>query len=94
MWDDVLPFDEIEGENALRFGKLFKAIDALTELEEKAAKEQSLVGWVEFLGQLTDEFFPENNETLMDRGRVQKAIRALLVEYAPNSPVNQSFLYG
>ena len=82
MWDEVLPFDEIEGENALRFGKLFKAIDALTELEEKSAKEQSLVGWVEFLAQLTDEFFPENNETLMDRGRVQKAIRALQVEYS------------
>ena len=86
MWDEVLPFDEIEGENALRFGKLFKVIDALTELEEQAAKEQSLVGWVEFLGRLTDEFFPENNETLMDRGRVRKAIRALLVEYSELAP--------
>jgi exodeoxyribonuclease V gamma subunit len=82
IWEGSLPYDEIEGENALRFGKLFKVINALTELEVKAGKEQTLVSWVEFLEKLTDEFFPSNNETLMDRRRVQKAIRALSDEYS------------
>jgi exodeoxyribonuclease V gamma subunit len=83
IWGGTLPFDEVEGENALRFGKLFKVIDILTKLEEIAAKEQTLVSWVEFLGKLTDEFFPSDNETLTDRRRVRKAVMALIDEYAP-----------
>lgn len=80
-WEGSMPYDEIEGENALRFGKLFKVINALTVLEVKAGKELSLIGWFEFLSELTDQFFPSNNETLMDRRRVQEAIRALGDEY-------------
>lgn len=82
IWEEILPFDEIEGENALRFGKLFKVMESLTKLEEVAAKEKSLKGWAEYLSELTELFFPENNETLMDRRRVQKAIRDLQDEYS------------
>ncbi len=82
MWDQVLPFDEIEGENAKRFAKLNWVIDALTESEETASREQSLADWAGFLTQLTNRFFPSSNETLMDRLRVQKAIGALLSEYS------------
>ena len=56
-------------------------INTLTVLEVKAGKELSLIGWFEFLSELTDQFFPTNNETLMDRRRVQDAIRALGDDY-------------
>ena len=83
IWDGIMPFDQIEGENAHRFGKLFKVVNSLTKLEEIASKEQTLASWVDFLGKLTDEFFPLTNETLMDRRRVRKEVMALLEEYAP-----------
>ena len=35
MWDKVLPFDEIEGVNALRLGKLYRIMSGLIEYGEK-----------------------------------------------------------
>ena len=43
-----MPYDEIEGENALRFGKLFKVINTLTVLEVKAGKELALLVGLNF----------------------------------------------
>ena len=82
LWDGTMPYDEIEGENAVGFGKLSKVISALTELEVRASKDQTLTSWFEFLNNLTEKFFPSNNETLMDRRRVQLTIRSLTDEYA------------
>ena len=82
MWDSVLPFDEIEGENAKRFGKLFRILDGLNKLEQDSAKVKTLTGWVSFLKNLTDTFFPSDQETLLDRRRVVDAIKALGEEYA------------
>ena len=82
MWDGVLPYDEIEGENALRFGKFSKVISDLTDFEAKAGRQKTLREWADFLDSLTDRFFPRNNETLMDRRRVQKAIQSITNEFA------------
>jgi len=83
MWDSVLPYDLIEGENAKRLGKLSRVINGLIELEKDSATEKSLLGWVQFLKNLTGKFFPNDNHTLLDRGRVQEAILALEKEYSP-----------
>jgi len=83
MWESILPYDLIEGENAQRLGKLSRVIDGLIELEKDSATEKSLLGWVQFLKNLTGKFFPSDNHTLLDRGRVQDAILDLEKEYAP-----------
>ena len=82
MWDTVLPFDEIEGENALRLGKLYRIIGGLIELEEESAKAKTLSLWVKFLENLTGKFFPSDNDTFLDRRRVYDAIKDLGEEYS------------
>ena len=81
MWGSVLPFDEIEGENAKRFGKLYKVIDGLGRMEQEASKDKSLQEWTKFLEKLTDFFFTTDNLTFMDRRRVHVAVNALSEEY-------------
>ena len=82
MWDNVLPFDEIEGENAVRLGKFYRIISGLIELEERSADPKSLSLWVKFLQNLTEKFFPSDNDTFLDRRRVQDAIKDLNEEYS------------
>jgi exodeoxyribonuclease V gamma subunit len=82
LWEGVLPYDEIEGENALRFAKLSKVIDSLRSLEVQARGDHGLYAWANFLERLTKTFFPKNNKTLLDRRRVSKAIQAIRDEYA------------
>ena len=67
-------FDEIEGENAIRLGKLYRIIGGLIELEEKSSEPKSLTLWVNFLKNLTAKFLPSDNDTFLDRRRVQNAI--------------------
>ena len=50
------PYDEIEGENALRFGKFSKVISDLTYFEAKAGRQKTLREWADFLDSLTDRF--------------------------------------
>ena len=83
LWEGVLPYDEIEGENAIRFAKLSKIVDSLRSLEAQARGDQGLHAWAHFLERLTKTFFPKNNKTLLDRRRVTKAIQAIREEFAP-----------
>jgi exodeoxyribonuclease V gamma subunit len=83
LWEGVLPYDEIEGENAIRFAKLSKVVDSLRSLEAQARGDQGLYAWAHFLERLTKTFFPKNNKTLLDRRRVTKAIQAIREEFAP-----------
>ena len=59
-----------------------KLISDLTDFEAKAGRQKTLREWADFLDSLTDRFFPRNNETLMDRRRVQKAIQSITNEFA------------
>jgi len=54
----------------------------LIELEEISAEAKSLTLWVNFLKNLTAKFLPSDNDTLMDRRRVQDAINDLDEEYS------------
>ena len=82
MWDGVLPFDEIEGENVVRLGKLHRIVGGLIEFEEKAVEAKTLSSWAKFLEDLTDRFFPSDNETFLDRRRVQDEIKELKEGYS------------
>jgi exodeoxyribonuclease V gamma subunit len=83
VWGETMPFDEIEGQNALRFGKLFKVIDLLSKFEKDSAKEKNLLNWTGFLNEIINEFFPSDNHTLLDRNRIQKAVNDLKILYSP-----------
>ena len=89
-WSGVLPYDEIEGENSNRFAKLYQVTDLLSSFEKSARRSQGLSEWKSFLDSLSRSFFPQNNDTLLDRQRINQAIHDLGEQYgklAPNSVV-------
>ncbi len=83
IWGGTMPYDEIEGQNALRFGKLFKVIDLLSKFEKDSASDKTLFDWARFLTEIINEFFPSGNDTLLDRNRIQKAVNDLRGLYFP-----------
>ena len=51
-------------------------------MEEKSSVPKTLTLWVKFLKNLTERFFPSDNDTFLDRRRVQDAIMDLGNEYS------------
>ena len=89
-WEGIMPYGELEGENTLRFSKLFQVVDGLRTFEQLSRMNKTLSDWKKFLDSLTSFFFPQNNETLLDRQRIIQAVDDLDIVYgnlAPNSSV-------
>ena len=86
LWSDSLPYDEIEGENALLFAKLHRFVNLLHRFEARARVPKSLGDWSKFIDSLTHSLFPQNNETLLDRRRIIQAVRDLEQEYGRLAP--------
>ena len=83
LWEDTLPYDEIEGENNMRFAGFSRFVLSLSNFEKQSRGNQSLDFWADWLSRLTLEFFPQNDTTLLDRRKVREAIDALKAEYSP-----------
>jgi len=86
LWSESLPYDEIEGENAMLFAKLHQFVDLLHRFEARARAPKTLGEWRKFLDSLTLSLFPQNNETLLDRRRISQAVRDLEQEYGRLAP--------
>lgn len=81
LWNGTLPYDEIEGENSIRFSQLFRFLSSLSAFEKQSRAEQNLSIWCDWLGRLANEFFPQNDQTLLDRRKINEAIEDLGSEY-------------
>jgi exodeoxyribonuclease V gamma subunit len=81
LWEDTLPYDEIEGENSIRFSQLFRFLSSLSAFEKQSRGEQNLLSWCDWLARLAHEFFPQNDLTLLDRQKINDAIEDLSAEY-------------
>jgi exodeoxyribonuclease V gamma subunit len=86
LWDDCLPYDEIEGGNAQLFAKLYQLVEHLQRFHSRARIPRKLIDWAKFLESLTAALFPQSNETLLDRRRINEAIRQLSLDYSPLAP--------
>ena len=64
LWEGVLPYDEIEGENAIRFAKLSKIVDSLRSLEAQARGDQGLYAWAHFFGTPDQNLFSQEQQDL------------------------------
>lgn len=81
LWEGTLPYDEIEGEHAIRFAQFSRFLSSLSDLEKQARGEQSLVYWSSWLTRLVNEFFHQSDATLLDRRKINEAIESLASEY-------------
>ncbi|MAH30050.1 MAG: exodeoxyribonuclease V subunit gamma [Euryarchaeota archaeon] len=81
LWEGTLPYDEIEGEHAIRFSKFSRFLSALADFEKQARGQQSLLDWSSWLTRLTNEFFHQTDATLLDRRKINEAVESLASEY-------------
>ena len=77
IWEDLLPYDEIEGGNAIGFAKFAKILRLLGKLEENSREDKTPTAWVDDLRGIIDDFLPKRNETLLDMERISKAVDGL-----------------
>ena len=56
-WGGVLPYDEIEGENAHLFSELFQVLQQLHHYQERSRSALTLTQWKEYLLSLSRTFF-------------------------------------
>lgn len=86
LWSGVLPYEEIEGDNILRFSKLFQVLDGFRYHQMRSRSKMTLTEWKEFLDGVCRSFFPMVDENLLDRRRIRQAIEDLEDEYARFAP--------
>ena len=85
-WGGVLPYDEIEGENAHLFARLFYVLQQLQQHGERCRTSLNLSDWKEFLLSVCRTFFPVVDENLLDRRRIEQAVNDLGSEYFERAP--------
>lgn len=81
LWEGTLPYDEIEGENTIRFAQFSRFLLNLADLEKQARGDQTLLFWSSWLTRLSNEFFPQSDATLLDRRKIDEAVESLSSEY-------------
>ena len=60
MFNDILPYDDIEGADAQTLGNFFSFIDRLIAWSQKLVPSRSLGKWQKTLATLVDQFFKAN----------------------------------
>ena len=85
-WEDVLPYDQIDGDSSQLLAKLFHVLQKLHQYQERSRGILTLVEWKEFLLSICRTFFPVVDENLLDRRRIEQAIDDLACEYSERAP--------
>jgi len=63
LFENILPYDNIEGDQAQTLGKLAEFIDELIAVIESLGNARELDEWVKLLMQICDQFFLTDNES-------------------------------
>jgi exodeoxyribonuclease V gamma subunit len=89
MFADILPFNDIEGEDTLILGKLVAVIDKLFDLVQALKEQRSIHQWVQFLMQMLEDFLHTTGE---NEGQAQyiRDILSKLVENANHAQFEQA----
>ncbi len=72
-----LPFDEIEGQEALLLGKLASFCQALFEVVEELAQPRPLAGWHEALGGVLERMLAQDADDAWQHQRIRQALTSL-----------------
>lgn len=77
LYNNILPYDNIEGEQASILGKFSEFIDRLFSHLEKIKTDKTLTEWVSSLIALCNDIFDSNNQTEHEIQTVRKKIQKL-----------------
>jgi len=80
LFQDILPYDEIEGSDTLILGKLVGFVEKLFDCVQALEQPRSLQDWLDFLNQLLKTFLESETETSQTQ-----AIRKVLYDLVKHS---------
>lgn len=73
----LMPYDEVEGSDALLIGRLLRALQALVALAEQCARPRAPAAWSEFLLQTLDRLIVPGPEDHAEDRRLREALVGL-----------------
>ncbi|MBI5184571.1 MAG: exodeoxyribonuclease V subunit gamma [Nitrospinae bacterium] len=73
----ILPFDEIEGDDAALLGNLAEFLEKLIHYAGRLKESRTLEKWAEFLADLLKDFFAEEEDSERDLSSITKALSEL-----------------
>jgi len=77
FFNDVLPFDQIEGNVTIILGRFLSFIEVLISVIDETKISRSLNDWSEFFQEIVESFFPDTPETEHDLEYLRGQIRTL-----------------
>jgi exodeoxyribonuclease V gamma subunit len=77
IFEDVLPYDEVEGKDAELLGKLAGFLRTLFASLRDLERQRSLSVWGSTVAELAETFFAKDRATLLDLARVERAMSEL-----------------
>lgn len=77
LFEGILPYDGLEGENALLLGRFMTFVDKLVEAVSVLEKSRTPEEWAGVLHMLLDDFFMLDNEYQRDYSSLSRAIDGL-----------------
>lgn len=83
VWEGILPFNEIEGENVIRFAKLSQILRLLKNFQVRSRKELSPNDWKDYFRDLVEAFLPNQDSYLLQRNNLLGKLQKLGHETAP-----------
>jgi exodeoxyribonuclease V gamma subunit len=67
IFSGILPYDDVEGGDAEILGRFLNLFDALVRLRDELKHEKTLKDWAQYLKDVLERFFPEENDPEADR---------------------------
>jgi exodeoxyribonuclease V gamma subunit len=83
LFQNIFPFDDIEGSDALILGKLVAFVEHLFEYVSALSKPRTLPEWATFLTNLLERFFSPDEENEGDAQQVRKVLTDLVTHSTP-----------
>jgi len=77
IFEDVLPYDEVEGKDAELLGKFAGFVRTLFATLREFEVPRTLPAWGASIAELADRLFAKDRETVLELGRVQRALSEL-----------------
>ncbi len=88
IYENIMPYDNIEGEQAIRLGKFLDFTDKLFEYLEKIQTDKTLPEWADCLASLCVDIFDSNDNTEYEIQNLLRKIRKLAM-LSENSGFNR-----
>jgi exodeoxyribonuclease V gamma subunit len=77
IFEDVLPYDEVEGKDAALLGKFAGFVRALFASLRDLERPRSLTAWGTAVAELAEALFAKDRQTVLELGRVERALSEL-----------------